>query len=108
MAAVGRQNTHLNGNPSHTLFKSQHRRYTPFAEDFELNDFSSGTVGFGQKVTASISRYGGLVYDVMLEVKIPAITPPTTGGVLAASGNATTNTAAYWVNSIGFAMIESV
>lgn len=106
VAAVGRQNANLNGNPDHTLFKTQHRRYTSFAEDFELNDFSSGTVGFGQKVTASISRYGDLVSDIMLEVKIPAISPPT--GVLVSSGNVTTDTAVYWVNSIGFAMIESV
>lgn len=107
VAAVGRQNAHLNGNPEHALSKTQHRSYTSFAEDFELNDFSLGTVGFGQKVTASISRHGDLVYDVMLEGKLPAITPPTTG-VLDASGNVTTNTAAYWVNSIGFAKIESV
>ena len=75
IAAVGRQNAHLNGNADHTLFKTQHRRYTSFAEDLEYNDFSSGTVGFGQKVSASISRYGDLVSDLMLEVAHPLLKP---------------------------------
>ncbi|CAN0541130.1 unnamed protein product, partial [Ectocarpus sp. 8 AP-2014] len=73
IAAVGRQNDHLNANPEMTLFKSQHKRYTNFAEDFEENDFSAGTVGFGQRVSANVSRYGDLVSDVLLEVTLPAI-----------------------------------
>ena len=108
IAAVGRQNAHLNGNADHTLFKSQHRRYTSFAEDFEINDFSSGTVGFGQKVSASVSRYGDLVSDLMLEVTLPAIEASAT--VLDASGNtvADSDKAAYWVNAIGFAIVSDV
>jgi len=93
IAAVGRQNAHLNGNPDHTLFKTQHRRYTSFAEDLEYNDFSSGSVGFGQKVSASISRYGDLVSDLMLEVKLPKIEAVgavafAAAGVVDASGDA--------------------
>ncbi|CAN0489587.1 unnamed protein product, partial [Laminaria digitata] len=61
---------------------------------------------FGQKVTASVSRYGDLVSDLMLEVKLPAIQPPES--VLDASGNIRTETAAYWVNSIGLAVIENI
>ena len=116
IAAVGRQNAHLNGNADHTLFKTQHRRYTSFAEDLEYNDFSSGTVGFGQKVSASISRYGDLVSDLMLEVALPAIEAPATGfiGLTDASGDvlaaepAADTTSAYWVNAIGFALICEV
>ncbi len=116
IAAVGRQNAHLNGNADHTLFKTQHRRYTSFAEDLEYNDFSSGTVGFGQKVSASVSRYGDLVSDLMLEVSLPAIVAPTGdttwSAVVDASGDALTAepavTGAYWVNAIGFALICEV
>ena len=91
-----------------TLFKSQHKRYTNFAEDFEENDFSSGSVGFGQKVSANVSRYGDLVSDVLLEVSLPAISASAT--VLDASGNsvADANKAAYWVNAIGYAIISEV
>ena len=85
-----------------------HKRYTSFAEDFEENDFSAGTVGFGQKVSANVSRYGDLVSDILLEVQLPAIEAATT--VLDASGNtlASEDTAAYWVNAIGFAMIQEI
>ncbi len=108
IAAVGRQNVHLNSNPDMTLFKSQHKRYTNFAEDFEENDFSAGTVGFGQKVSANISRYGDLVSDLLLEVQLPAIEASAT--VLDASGNtvADADKAAYWVNAIGFALISDI
>ena len=91
-----------------TLFKTKHNRYTSFAEDFEENDFSAGTVGFGQKVSANVNRYGDLVSDIMLEVCLPAIEASST--VLDASGNtvADADKAAYWVNAIGFAMISEV
>ena len=121
IAAVGRQNAHLNGNPDHTLFKTQHRRYTSFAEDLEYNDFSSGSVGFTQKVSAAISRYGDLVSDIMLEVKLPALSAPTeaqyiTAGATDASGTAIvvgdladdSSRSAYWVNAIGFALLAEV
>ena len=108
ISAVGRQNANLNGNADHTLFKTQHRRYSTFAEDYEFNDFSSGTVGFGQKVSASISRYGDLVSDIMMEVKLPAIEASAT--VTDASGNtvADADKAAYWVNAVGFALIQDL
>ena len=91
-----------------TLFKSQHKRYTNFAEDFEENDFSSGTVGFGQRVSANVSRYGDLVSDVLLEVTLPAIEAPAS--VLDASGVAVADAdkAAYWVNAIGYAIVSEV
>ena len=108
IAAIGRQNQHLNGNPDMTLFKTVHKRYTNFAEDLEENDFSAGTVGFGQKVSANVSRYGDLVSDIMLEVSLPPIEASST--VLDASGNsvADADKAAYWVNAIGYAIISEV
>ena len=91
-----------------TLFKTKHNRYTSFAEDYEENDFSAGTVGFGQKVSANISRYGDLVSDIMLEVTLPAIEASI--NVLDGSGATVLdeNKFAYWVNAVGFAMISEV
>lgn len=91
-----------------TLFKTKHNRYTSFAENFKESDFSAGTVGFGQKVSANINRYGDLVSDIMLEVCLPAIEASAT--VLDASGNtvADADKAADWVNAVGFAMISKV
>ena len=91
-----------------TLFKTVHRRYTSFAEDLEENDFSAGTVGFGQKVSANISRYGDLVTDMFMEVRLPPI--EAAANVTDASGNtvADADKAAYWVNAIGYALISEV
>ncbi|CAM9107892.1 unnamed protein product [Ectocarpus sp. 12 AP-2014] len=91
-----------------TLFKSQHKRYTNFAEDFEENDFSAGTVGFGQRVSANVSRYGDLVSDVLLEVTLPAI--QASESVVDSGGTEVdaADKAAYWVNSIGYAIISEV
>ena len=91
-----------------TLFKSQHKRYTNFAEDFEENDFSAGSVGFGQRVSANVSRYGDLVSDVLMEVCLPPIQAPD--NVLDASGVAVADAdkAAYWVNAIGYAIVSEV
>ena len=108
IAAQGRQNEFLNGSPDMTLFKTTHVRYTNFAEDYEENDFSAGTVGFGQKVSTSISRYGDLVSDLLLEVQLPALSNPSS--VTDASGNAVDDedVGVYWVNAIGFAIMSEV
>jgi hypothetical protein len=83
-------------------------RYTSFAEDFEESDFSAGTVAFGQKVSCSVSRYGDLVSDLMLEVTLPPLGAATG---LKTDANVSIDadlTAAYWVNAIGFAVIEEI
>jgi hypothetical protein len=108
IAAQGRQNEHLNSDPEFTLFKTQHQRFTNFAEDFEENPFSAGSVGFGQRVSATISRYGDLVSDILLEIELPAIGAAAevndSGGLPVADADK----AAYWVNAIGFAIIDEV
>lgn len=79
-----------------TLFKTIHKRFKNFAEDLEENDFSAETVDFGQKVSAHLSRYGDFVWDIMLEVSLPAIEASAT--VLDVEGNtiAAAEKAAYW------------
>lgn len=114
IAALGRQNDYINKNPNFTLFKTSHNKYTNFAEDFEWQDMN-GVIAFGaQKAPATISRYGDLITDVHLYVTLPPIAAPADGDWnenTAASGNVAATyykSGAYWVNAIGYALIEEV
>ncbi|ACH46811.1 putative major capsid protein [Feldmannia species virus] len=91
-----------------TLFKTVHKRYTSFAEDLEENDFSAGTVGFGQKVSANVSRYGDLVTDMFMEVALPPIEAAATVTNAEGVEVADADKAAYWVNAIGYALISEI
>jgi hypothetical protein len=108
LAAKGRQNEHLNAKPEFTLFKTSHNRYTNFAEDVEFNDFNGMVTFGGQKVSSTISRYGDLITDLMLWVQLPPLVAPI--DIKDISGNTVIPelTAAYWVNAIGYALIEEV
>lgn len=129
IAAQGRQNEFLNANPSFTLFKSTHNRYTNFAEDFEFNDFNGVASFSAQKCAATISRYGDLITDLFLWVQLPGIKAPADGtwnsytvqeqvqtGVddneepVYETQDVTKYhpTGAYWVNAVGYALIEEV
>ena len=71
LVAYGAQDIYLTGNPMITYFKVVYRRHTNFAMESILQTFS-GTVGYGKKVTALISRNGDLVNGMLLEITIPA------------------------------------
>ena len=120
IAAIGRQNDYLNANPSFTLFRTSHNKYTNFSEDFEWQDMN-GVVSFGAvKAPATISRYGDLITDVHLYVTLPGIRAPADGAwnlKTPASGTPGDPAyvpaeyypaAAYWVNAVGYALIEEV
>jgi hypothetical protein len=112
IAAVGRQNEALSRDPQFTLFDVKHNRYTNFAEDFEWNDMN-GVVTFGaQKAPSTISRYGDLITDLHIYFSLPAIEAPPDGAwnmYEDASGNtAYYTTGAYWVNAIGYALIQEI
>lgn len=118
IAAQGRQNEVINAEPNFTLFKTSHNKYTNFSEDFEWQDFN-GVVSFGaQKAPTTISRYGDLITDVHLWVSLPPIRPPADGlwnQKTPADPTATPpvaatyyKAAAYWVNAIGYALMEEV
>ena len=77
LVAVGPQNVVINGNPEATLFKGFYRRITMFAIESVAQTFT-GSVAFGNKVTATISRNGDLLTKMVLEVTLPALTG--TGG----------------------------
>lgn len=126
IAAQGRQNDFLNKDPNFTLFKTSHNKYTNFSEDYEWQDMN-GVISFGaQKAPATISRYGDLITDIHLWVSLPAIRGPADGawnleeegvpaqGVQGQPGYVPAvppkyyKSSAYWVNAIGYALIEEV
>jgi hypothetical protein len=70
LVAYGAQDIYLTGNPMITYFKVVYRRHTNFAMESIQQTFN-GTVGFGRRVTALISRNGDLVNGMTLEVTLP-------------------------------------
>lgn len=112
IAAVGRQNEYISKDPSFTLFSTRHNRYTNFAEDYEWNDMN-GVVSFGaQKAPSTVSRYGDLITDLHVWFSLPAI-QPIADGAWNQDTSMTSSTvyfpaAAYWVNAIGYALIQEI
>jgi hypothetical protein len=67
LVAYGAQDIYLTSNPQITFFKVVYRRHTNFAME-SIEQTFNGTVGFGKRVTATISRNGDLIKDMWLEV----------------------------------------
>ena len=67
LVAYGTQDIVLTSNPEITFFKVIYRRHTNFAVE-SINQTFNGTVGFGKKVSATISRNGDLITDCWLEI----------------------------------------
>jgi hypothetical protein len=67
LVAYGAQDIYLTGSPQITFFKTVYRRHTNFAIESIEQQFN-GTVGFGKKVSTTISRNGDLITDVILEI----------------------------------------
>ena len=66
LVAYGAQDIYLTGNPQITFFKVVYRRHTNFSMEAIRQTFS-GSTGFGNDVTATISRNGDLVNRMYLE-----------------------------------------
>lgn len=92
LVAYGAQDIYLTGNPQVTFFKVMYRRHTNFALE-SIEQTFSGSVDFGRKVTATISRNGDLVHKCYLQVDLPALTSSAT---------------AAWVRNIGHVLIKEV
>ena len=78
LVAYGAQDIYLTGNPQITFFKVVYRRHTNFAME-AVEQTLNGTVGLGNKVTATVSRNGDLVGRMYVEA--------TTNGTLDAIHN---------------------
>ena len=66
LVAYGAQDIYLTGNPQITFFKVVYRRHTNFSMESIQQTFN-GTTGYGNTVTATISRNGDLVGRMYLE-----------------------------------------
>ena len=65
LVAYGAQDVYLSGNPQITFFKVVYRRHTNFSMEAIMQTFN-GNVGYGNRVTAQISRNGDLVHKMYL------------------------------------------
>ena len=72
LVAYGAQDIYLTGNPQITFFKVVYRRHTNFSCEAIEQTFN-GSNGFGNTVTATISRNGDLVTNMYLQVELPAL-----------------------------------
>jgi hypothetical protein len=97
LVAYGAQDIYLTGNPMITYFKVVYRRHTNFAMESIVQTFN-GTTGWGNRVTALISRNGDLVSGMTLEVTLPNLT----------SGVANVNNTIRWVNNVGHYLMRQV
>lgn len=92
LVAYGAQDIYLTGNPMITYFKVVYRRHTNFAMECIEQTFN-GTIGFGNKVTALISRNGDLISGLTLEAVLPTV-------------SITASDSGRWTNDVGHHLIE--
>ena len=91
LVAVGETTIPLIGNPQITFFKSvHHKRYANFSMESIPLVFNSNP-NFGKKISCHIDRKGDILTDLLLEVKLPALS----NGI-------------SWVNGIGHHLIQKV
>jgi len=67
LVAYGSQDVYLTGNPQITFFKVVYRRHTNFALE-SIEQTFNGSVAWGNRVTATISRNGDLISRAYLEM----------------------------------------
>ena len=95
LVAYGAQDVYLTGNPQITFFKVVYRRHTNFACE-SIEQTFNGSVGFGNKVTATISRNGDLITNCWVEADLPT------------QSAAVNNQTVKYVNSVGHALLKEV
>ena len=117
IVSIGAQDVYLIGNPQITFFKVTYQRHTNFAREC-IEQTIQGTVGFGQRLTITLSRSGDLVGQTHVEIELPAlasdVTKPTkvfnsqnTAGD-AAPASTSTKFNWCWVNYIGYRLLKEV
>lgn len=99
LTIVGEQNKYLTGHPKMTYFKYGYCQHTNFSME-SIPQVFDGTIDFGQKVSATITRNGDLISDMMLEINIPSLTPIVDDDLNVYRVN--------WVNGIAYRIIEYV
>lgn len=95
LVAYGAQDIYITGNPQITFFKVIYRRHTNFAIETVEQQFV-GNIGFGNTLSAKISRNGDLMTKVYLRVILNGVDPTATNSNFA------------WVRRVGHAMINQI
>lgn len=72
ISAVGPQDDFLTTSPQVTLFRANYRRHSIFSVETIEQTFS-GSVGFGRKLTCTVSRVADLLKDVKFVADLPAL-----------------------------------
>lgn len=93
LAAYGVQDIYLTGNPQITFFVMVYKRHTNFAIECRELLFT-GEANFGKRFYCKIERFGDLIGEMYLNVKLPDLNASATGDIVRS-----------WVNSIGHALI---
>lgn len=110
LAAVGQANEYTTINPEVTFFKGSFKRHTQFSRAPIEQTFNSA-VGFGRKMTATVSRSGDLIQQCYLCVKLSGFVLPN--DVDCPNTNCSIEIdpltdLVYWTNEVGHAMIEEL
>lgn len=95
LVAVGAQDVYLNTSPNITFFKSIWRRYSNFAMETSKQSID---LKFGGNSTVQLQRFGDLVTNMAISVKLPAIT----------SDVVKPGSSVAWVRRVGHAMIKEI
>jgi hypothetical protein len=116
LVATGRQDIYLTGNPQTTWFKQVYRRYTNFSIETQRIPMETA-IDFNKLITCTIPRSGDLLSQLMLEIRLPMLTPTGPAASNGCSGVVTAatpidyknvTTTHSWVNGIGHAMIDYI
>ena len=102
LAAIGKQDNILTGNPQITFFKSVYRRYSNFSIESIQHSFN-GTADFGQEFSADINSHGELMYKMYFQTDLPKI------NVSSGLDSGTSKYRAFrWLNWIGHILFEKL
>ena len=101
LVAYGAQDIYLTSNPQITFFKVVYRRHTNFAIE-SIEQTFNGSVGFGNKVSCTVSRNGDLIHKVYLQVDLPALQATNADELAGPAVNV------KWRDNIGHHLIKEV
>jgi hypothetical protein len=107
LIALGNQNIILTGNPTKSFFKSTYYKYTNFGlQKFRIDQTGQMELDVTKKSSYSfkMQRYGDLLMDTYLVVKLPKIWSP----LLKYDANDYRPYEFKWIKNIGCQIIESV
>lgn len=112
LVAYGNQNIILNGNPSKTFFKCTYAKYTNFGlQKFRLDYDGLRTLRMTEPSTFQfkVSRYGDLLMDTYLVVKLPTIWSPIVPKCDEETGDAKWWPYEFkWIENLGAQMVKRV